>query len=633
MDIKIDDKKNEKNAIIFLSITSIILVTIKWLFSYSLFNSEPLLNKVILDLEDHFYFAYSLFLSNLDFNPDYLINYYSDSYIPIPIYSLIFHSIFYLVFNEYSFIILEYFSCFLFLLIFLKIFQELNINIRYAMILAFCIFLLPDFLVYFKKLEINLINYDIIKNLYSFRIPRPLVSSIYFFWGLLLAVNYYKGKNTNIFFILIGINLALNFGSVYYNFIILSVLFFILFIDNILTNKKIIFFHFFKKNLIILIFFILFSMPFILLFILAEKDWLLRVGTIYPTFGEKIFFLNHILSKFLSLKFLLFFLITSLLFSYLIKKQKLYCKKTIKVLYLFFISSCISPILFIILSPNLTEVYHFIDLIVVIAILVSFIFILLILSIFFQSRIWIYKNLNFLVTGKFYILLVVLLFPIIFNLIYFINYKKNINYNFKKDMKIFYDYLYQDENFDKLNNILTFNTKIQVWWMYLGKKELSTIDSALLPLKTRDIESSFIDNLKFLKISKEDFMDLIKNKKTGWRYDNRYTKYLSWYKYQANSLITFNNSQNFEDDIFKFIKSSSPLFVQQIAIPNEEIERLSNLYSTHNSKLKNPDIIILEKDSLINKYGNVDLKIYCKIKKTNYLDIYFNLKKTNCNLL
>ncbi len=241
MDSKFDDKKYEKNTIIFLLIASIILVTTKWLVSYSFFNSEPLLNKVILDLEDHFYFAFSLFLSNLDFNPNYLINYYTDSYISIPIYSLIFHSIFYLAFNEYSFIILEYLSCFLFLLIFLKIFQELNINIRFSTILAICIFLLPDFLIYFKKLEINLINFDIIKNLYSFRMPRPLISSIYFFWGLLLAINYYKGKSKNVFFILVGINLALNFGSVYYNFIILSVLFIILFINNILTNKKIIF--------------------------------------------------------------------------------------------------------------------------------------------------------------------------------------------------------------------------------------------------------------------------------------------------------------------------------------------------------------------------------------------------------
>ena len=76
MDSKFDDKKYEKNTIIFLLIASIILVTTKWLVSYSFFNSEPLLNKVILDLEDHIYFALSLFLSNLDFNPNYLINYY-----------------------------------------------------------------------------------------------------------------------------------------------------------------------------------------------------------------------------------------------------------------------------------------------------------------------------------------------------------------------------------------------------------------------------------------------------------------------------------------------------------------------------------------------------------------------------
>ena len=174
--------KNKKYySIILLLLSTITLISLRWLISYFFFPSEPLINKVIFDLEDHFYFAYILNLSSLDFSPDYLANYSQKKIIPLPIYSLVFHSIAYLIFSEFGFIIIEYFSFFLFLYIFSKIFKELNINIYFSILFAFSVFLLPEFLIYFKQLKINLINFDIIKSLYSFRIPRPLISSIYFF--------------------------------------------------------------------------------------------------------------------------------------------------------------------------------------------------------------------------------------------------------------------------------------------------------------------------------------------------------------------------------------------------------------------------------------------------------------------
>jgi len=187
--------KNKKiNPIIFLLLATVTIISLRWTVHYSFYPSEPLINKIIIDLEDHMYFPFILNFSNLDFNPDYLLDYSPSKILPITIYYIIFHSVAYSIFSEYGFILIEYFSLFLFLYIFFKIFQELKVDTYFSVIFALAVFLLPEFIVYLNKIGINLIGYNTIKNLYSFNVPRPIISSIYFFWGLLLAIHYYKYK-------------------------------------------------------------------------------------------------------------------------------------------------------------------------------------------------------------------------------------------------------------------------------------------------------------------------------------------------------------------------------------------------------------------------------------------------------
>ena len=128
-DNTIGNKNQKIYPIIFLLISTVIIVSLKWLISYLFFPSEPLLNKVIFDLEDHLYFSLISNLSNFNFNPDYLAKYIPNKIIPFPIYSLIIHAAIYSIFNEYSFIIVEYFSLFLFLYILFKIFIEGNFSL------------------------------------------------------------------------------------------------------------------------------------------------------------------------------------------------------------------------------------------------------------------------------------------------------------------------------------------------------------------------------------------------------------------------------------------------------------------------------------------------------------------------
>ena len=444
----------------------------------------------------------------------------------------------------------------------------------------------------------------------------------------MLAIYYFKYKNNNFFFILVGINLALNFGSYPWHFVILSVLFFILFFNKILKNNKVYFIFLIKKIFIIFISFLLFSLPFIIILLFSEKEYVEKVGAIYPNFEQKKILLDYFLSHLLSLKFLLLFFTITISLFFLLKKQSFFCKETLTILYLFFISSCLSPILFLLIPIIITEFYHFTDLVVIIGILVFFIYVTLIFTIIFGQNSKAYKFYNFISKSNFSFLLLILFLSITFNFNYFFNYKENSNPDIRKDINALYNYLNKNNYNQKLNIILTFNTRVQVWWLFLEKKNLSTIHSIFTPLNFRDLELNFINNLKFLNISEKNFKKIIDNRKIGWRYYNRYINYISTYKYQANSLTTYKNSQNFDNDVLKFIKSSSPLLTQQIAVPNEEIKRLIALFNkTNNINFINPDIIILEKKSLVAQYSSISLNEYCVLKSTKYLDIYLNLKK------
>ena len=76
------------------------------------------------------------------------------------------------------------------------------------------------------------------------------------------------------------------------------------------------------------------------------------------------------------------------------------------------------------------------------------------------------------------------------------------------------------------------------------------------------------------------------------------------------------------------------MYAQQIALPDEEMKRLINLFNnTNNLFFELPDIVILEKNSSISEYSSVNLDKYCVLKTAKYLDIYLNLEKTNCDLL
>ena len=106
-----------------------------------------------------------------------------------------------------------------------------------------------------------------------------------------------------------------------------------------------------------------------------------------------------------------------------------------------------------------------------------------------------------------------------------------------------------------------------------------------------------------------------------------------FYKYQANSLITFKNSSDFDTDIKFEIAESSPVLHQQSIIPNFELTRLENKFLNSDFNFFNePNIIILNKDKEIFSQIKIDKKKYCNLFNGEKLVLYVSKnQRNNCN--
>tara|TARA_B100001142_G_scaffold321067_1_gene367166 strand:- start:95 stop:1555 length:1461 start_codon:yes stop_codon:yes gene_type:complete len=468
------------------------------------------------------------------------------------------------------------------------------------------------------NLQLDNINLNIINGLFSFRFPRPLVTSCYFFWGLYLALLYFKEeKYETRNFLLVGLCLSLVFVSYYYNFINLLILFFFLLIEKIFNKKKSYLSVNYKNILYSILVFLLLTSPYLYLYSVSENDFSTMIGMINLNFDLKIKLLLHFLSKIFTLKFFIVFLIITLLRYFLIRTESRINVKIVKFFYYLFIATIFSPFFFTIISPTISEIYHFLNWIIIISIFVLVIYLCLYLN-FLTRKILI----NF---PKFYNSTLLLLSIFLIVIFQYINYEKILNNenNLLRDDFIKLQKLV-NQNSKELNNLLSFSVRSQVFWMLKDKKEFSSIESSISSLNFQQLEENFIKNLKFLNIDFENFSEIISNKKSSWRYNNEYIKYISWYKYQANSLVTFDNSEDFTKKEKEYIQTSSPTKTQQIILPRFEIRRLNNLFKDLNidNYSEKPDIIILKKRSLISRYSNINNEIYCEIKGFDELKVF-----------
>ncbi len=615
---------NIKKTTLNLIFITLIIVGFKWITSYFFFPEETLLIKNLMDIEDTFYLPHILYLSELEFNPNNTFYSYEDKILHIPIYSIMYHSLFYIFFKHGSFIIIEFISLFIFLYLLLRLFETFGISQKLSLFLSLLIFFIPDaILILFDNEKIDFINLIIFQNIYNFRVPRPLITSLYFFSTLLVLILILKNKvkqKDNVYKISLGILLGLCFGSFYYNFVYLYFTFSLILLYKFILEREN-FLYLLNFFFIVTVIFLLVSLPYLLITIGSDVELLERFGLIKLNFFQKKILIKHFLNKYLDFKTLLFLFFNSFLFFLTIYLKHEFSKKSVIAIYLLFISGIFSPIIFVILSPSLNEVDHLVNLTIIIWFLSFLIFSTILLLIFLSN---IMRNNKTKLVLNFLIILIV----IFINIEYFNNFKtKNIENTDRSDflkLENFY------QNNIEINSLLTFDIDVQVWWLFKNKK-LATIDSSLNSQKHLQNELSFVDSLKFLKISEDKFSEIISNQKSSWRYFNSYIRYFSWYKYQANSLTTYKNNKNYDLDVLDYIKKSSPTKAMQIIIPIDEKIRLIDLFKNRNYSFENKlDLIILRKDSLVALNSVIDEEIFCKLDDFKSFDVYIKKKIFNC---
>ena len=114
--------------------------------------------------------------------------------------------------------------------------------------------------------------------------------------------------------------------------------------------------------LLFVLVFLIFVTPFVLQNIYSEPDYSIRIGLIEISNEKRFFLLTYLLKKLLSFEFFPFLLFAFLSFFYTNNYSRKYVKK-LNIFFYLIISSILSTIIFISLSPSIISVYHFADII------------------------------------------------------------------------------------------------------------------------------------------------------------------------------------------------------------------------------------------------------------------------------
>jgi len=627
----INIKKNYIPFLIFFF--SIIFFIFRWHLSFLNFAEEVSVRIIFDSVSDGYYYlshfkAFADFELNNSFDPfiDNLKN------ITVTFGGFVFHLIFYLIFNEWCFIILEFFFILFFLIVFYKIFRLLDINKIQSLAISIFLFNIPLF---FEVLNLDKIEYfnTIVSDFYSMRFPRPMVANFFYFLFIFFVLKENRKrvltrKNSLIFAVISGIT----FTSHLYFFILeqLFILFFLFFVFklHILKNLK----SNFKFILIYIFIFLIVSSPSLINATLTESDFLERIGLKTLDFSQRIFLLKYLFFKLFKIKFLALLLLSILFFSVINFNEKYLILKKINPLFILFYLSIIAPFIFVAFSPRFfSHGYIFNNIIVVNTFLLFFS-----LTCIFLNY---YINKNLLFKLRNCLALIAILVSLIVN--YSQNKENYIIQNLTKDkltqrlefnsiVKIINKYNFLEK---KESALLTFDNRFMVWSILNNIDYLNIINGTLTSKTHLMLENDLINTFKYLELSKKDFIKFIENRKIDtWRYRNENIKNLFWMRYQANSLITFNNSKNFEENILSFINNSSPLLSQQLIMPNEEIRRFiikfDNSINSHYSK---PKMIIINKNNPILSKSKIDLTKFCKSFEGDFYDFYYSFKlKKNC---
>ena len=619
--MKISNKINKSNVFLVILICVSILILPKWILSYYFFD-ENIVLRIIHEVGDAAYFPIISSFSDLNFSNSYSLKLEKLNLISFPIISLLINSFFFKILGSYSFIFLELVCAFVFLLIFNKIFLELNFSKITSLTISLLLYLLPSLISDLKILDINFINLFSLNfdTFYSTRFPRPAIANLFFFTYIFFLIKFafekeYK-KYLIAIFILMGLTINIFFYLFFIQFFSLVLIFILKFKKNFLNEILNRFTLFLSLTLILIFFITIFQTQ----TFLSEPDAIKRMGVFNVDYDKKKILVNYFLNFISNINFIFVFL-TNIIFFIFFKK------KSTKIFFYLFLASILSPIFFFLVMNKGIDYYHFFNWIIVLGFIYPFISSLY----FFEVRF--FKSLNLSQTNiTCSIIIIILLFYSVFNT--FLLSKSHVN-NFltkRQNINETTNFILNNEISDKKNlEILNLNYEMSIWLILNDYKNLSIVPVSFWTPKTDEIlENEFFSTLKFLNFNLNEFKNLIENKKKGWRFKNEFVFNFFSRKYMANELVYFNDDiSDYEEIEKKFIKSNNILITHQVIIPISENKRLLNKFKDYNNKI-DPDIVIADKISNLIKY-KFDKENFCLTFSNNKFDIFVKKKlRANC---
>jgi len=610
---------SKKNLLLLIFISFLIFGS-KWIVSYYLFTETTSIKVIFESVADGYhYFPLVKYLAIFEFNNSFNPYYEKLDNVMLPFYSIFIPSLFYKFIGSFAFIVIEYLSVFLFLLILYKIFNlyySKELSILYSLI----IFVMP---IFFSLLPIGDLTYfKLIKNeIFTLRFPRPLITSLYLFVFLyfiiyLENVEFFKKKN----FFILGVILATTLSSFFYFFFLqISILILYIFyrykysfLDRLFIN--------WKSLLILFLSFIIIVLPMFINMSFHEEDYTRRLGLISLNLNQKKVLLIYYLTAYLRIEFLIFLSLSTLYIGF-INLKKILNYKLINLFYLFFLGSVFAPLLFILITNKSTILYHYNNTVIIFA----FLLILIIALDIFGNLSIKYLNKVFINSAS----IILILFCICINIYKSVLLNENEKINERLEFNNISNIILKKYDLTK-STLMTFDNRFMVWAVLNDIKFLNLTNFIMTPKKDVMIEDDLIKSFKFLNLDSNDFSQFIKNKKSTWRYINYDLSTFFFYKYMANPIKTFNNSKNFSTDINEYIKKSSPINFQQAIIPNDELDRLANKFSlTKLNKFNYPNIVILNKKNKFFK-DIKNINNYCKLYERDFF-ILFVKKESDKN--
>ena len=517
-----------------------------------------------------------------------------------PYLGLFIPSILLKLFGPISYIFIEFLAVSFFLILIYKIFIILKFNNFFSILGACFLFLLPRFLIELN----NLFNFEILEivrnnfqSFYTLRIPRPLITNLYFFSFIFLLMkidldNKYTIKRSCLLGLLIGL-------SIHSLFFIAIIKFFILFLYLIINFKRRIFKMIFQqKNFFIALTVIVgcFMVLFIIHLNKVSPDNSTVIGLYDIDYDQKINLIKYTIRYFSNKFFLLLFFINLVLFLYLRKKNL-----DFTIVYLVYISSIVT-FLFFVIFVNKNIHYDLIQRTIFNNGILFFI-----LATFKVIDINIKDGDHFI--SKYYSFLVIILICLN-NYLYFKHYDKNNILRFDADKIV---KKIEEENFiiNKKNEILVLDSSIFIYLVGKDFLNFTIVPNSFWTTRSFEVvEKNLINSFKILGIKNDNFKKIFKNKDSNFRIINSDVSAFFGYRYLANSSITFKGLNNYTIKEIKIIKSTSP-FVTQLIMPEDELVRIFNKFLKVGPKISKPTMIIINKNDNKTKDYSIDINQYC----------------------